>query len=258
MSMNIPGSRFHSFPDDASGDQSPQTEQGESGPWATSPQAGAAPRQQLGSGPPGSGALAPQRSPLDWARKRLTNRSSRRLNTMNQRIESRLSNLGAGWRTVDAPGLGTGDQSQEQGGLLAIGPGGVYSVTAVDQGRHRVMLAGDVVQVHGRRPSHVPRARKVAKRASDALTEAVGTKVPVVAVLTFVGSGSISAHGLPSNCLVVSHRELDRVLLAAGTKISVETAKKLADVASDPATWADHYRWYPDDQTASDSKTAYR
>lgn len=290
MSTHIPGSRFHSSSGDAPGDQPPPAEHGESGPWTTGTQSGTAPRQQLGpgssdasppeaphspgppvsgpqhSGSPGSGppgpqspsGLTPQRSPLDWARRRLTNRSSRRLSTVNQRVESRLGHLGPGWRMVDAPDLGTGDGSQGSGGLLAIGPGGVYSVAVVDQGRHRVMLAGDVVQIQGRRPPHVSRARKAAKRTGDALTEAVGTKVPVVPVLTFVGSGAISAHGLPDNCLVVSHRELDRVLVAAGRKISAETAKKLADVASHPATWADHYRWYPDDQTASDSKTAYR
>jgi hypothetical protein len=134
----------------------------------------------------------------------------------------------------------------------------VYAVTVVEHGRQRVLLAGDVVQIQGKRPPYVARARREAKTASDALTAAVGTAVPVVPVLTFVGSGALSAHGLPTGCLVVSHRELDRLLLAAGNKISSATAQKLAEVASHPATWADRYRWYPDSQTASDKGTARR
>lgn len=213
-----------------------------------------------GSRPPGSpfGApTGPSRTPFDWARQRFTGRGTRRLSAAGQRAGHRLQLLGPAWRVVDWPSADL-VEDPDHAGFLAIGPGGVYSVTVVDQGRRRVMLAGDVVQIQGRRPPHIARARKAAKKASSALTAAVGTKVPVVAVLTFVGSGPISAQGLPAGCLVVAHRELDRVLLAAGNKISVETARKLADVARHPATWADRYRWYPDNQTASDSRTAQR
>jgi len=121
-----------------------------------------------------------------------------------------------------------------------------------------VMLAGDVVQIQGRRPPYVARAKRAARKVSQALSAAVGTKVPVVPVLTFVGSGAISAQGMPTGCLAVVNRELHRLLLAAGNKISVDTAKKLADVANHPATWADRYRWYPDNQTASDNRTSHR
>lgn len=209
--------------------------------------------------PPAGGPLGapsgPPRTALDWARRRLATRGTRRLSAAGQRAGHRLEALGPAWRVVEWPSAEL-VEDDDHAGFLVIGPGGVYSVTVVDQGRRRVMLAGDVVQIHGRRPPHIARARKAARKASDALTTAVGTKVPVIPVLTFVGSGPISAQGLPSGCLVVAHRELDRVLLAAGNKISVDTARKLADVASHPTTWADKYRWYQDNQTASDSGTA--
>lgn len=196
-------------------------------------------------------------SPLGWARRRIaTERPLGRLTGAAQRAEHKLAQLGPAWRVVEWP-----DQLPEdtaQSGFLAIGPGGVYSVTVVDHGRHRVMLAGDVVQIHGKRPPHVARARRDAKTASTVLSQAVGTTVPVIAVLTLVGSGAISAQGQPSGCLVVAYRELDRLLLAAGNKISADTAQKLADVASHPATWADQYRWYPANQTASDKGTPRR
>lgn len=196
-------------------------------------------------------------SPFAWARRRTAaERPMRRLSGAAQRAEHKLAQLSPTWRVVEWPEPVA--EGTAQSGFLAIGPGGVYSVTVVDHGRHRVMLAGDVVQIHGKRPPHVARARKDAKTASTVLTAAVGTTVPVVAVLTLVGSGAISAQGQPNGCLVVSYRELDRLLLAAGNKISTDTAQKLAEVASHPATWADQYRWYPANQTASDKGTARR
>jgi hypothetical protein len=199
----------------------------------------------------------PPRSPFDWARQRFTarpDRPTRRLSAAGQRAEHRLAQLGPSWRVVEWP---TGPAVPDQG-FLAIGPGGVYAVTVVEHGRQRVMVAGDVIQIQGRRPPYVARAKRTAKKVSEALTAAVGTTVPVVPVLAFVGSGALSAQGLPSGCLVVPHRDLDRLLLAAGNKISPTTARKLAHVASHPATWADQYRWYPANQTASDKRSARR
>ena len=221
------------------------------------------------SRPPAPGLLAgraaqPQdnQSPLSWARQRFGGRVSRRLAAAGQRAEHRLSNLGPTWHVVEWPGgravSAAGDRSQEHTGFLAVGPGGVYAVTVVDQGRQRVMLAGDVVQIQGKRPPLVANARRDARKASTALTAAVGTRVPVVPILTFVGSGSISAHGLPTGCLIVNYRELDHLLSAAGERISAATARKLAEVASHPATWDDRYRWYPDGQTAGDKPTTRR
>lgn len=195
------------------------------------------------SDPPSSG---------DWARRQFTGRAGRRLAAAGQRAEHRLAqHLGPSWRVVESPADGSVTPGHDHAGFLAIGPGGVFAISVVDQGRQRVMIAGDVVQIQGKRPPHVAQARRYAKNARAALTSAVGTTVPVVAVLTFVGSGPLSAHGLPTGCLVVNHRELDRLLLASGDKISAATAQKLADVAERPDTWADQYRWYPDGQTAT-------
>jgi hypothetical protein len=159
---------------------------------------------------------------------------------------------------VDWPESVRSGLDRDQAGFLVIGPGGIYSVTVVEHGRQRVMLAGDVIQIHGRRPPYVARAKRAARKVSEALSAAVGAKVPVVPILTFVGTGAISAQGMPTGCLAVVHRELHRLLLAAGNKISADTARKLADVANHPATWAERYRWYPDNQTASDNRTAHR
>jgi hypothetical protein len=194
----------------------------------------------------------PPQSPAEWARSQVTSRATRRLVAAGQRAEQRLQqHLGPSWHLVSRLHTGLVVTGQDHAGFLAIGPGGVFAVSVVDQGRQRVMIAGDVIQIKGDRPPYAARARRYAKTARTALTAAVGTTVPVVAVLTFVGSGLISAQGLPTNCLVVSHRELNRLLTASGEKITPQTAQKLAEIAAHPDTWAAQYRWYPDGETAA-------
>ena len=60
--------------------------------------------------------------------------------------------LGPDWRIVD--------YHPEDPDFLAIGPGGIFQVTVCDHGRSRVELAGEVVQVNGRRPPYVALARR--------------------------------------------------------------------------------------------------
>ena len=138
-------------------------------------------------------------------------------------------------------------------------------MTVADHGRARVLIAGDVVQINGRRPAYVAEARRDARRAGKAMSAAVGLTVPVTPVLAFVGSGVISVHGLPKDCLVATHRELDRLLIAGGARISPATASKLSAVAGHPATWANapyrptgDYRWYGDGRTAADKRATRR
>jgi hypothetical protein len=54
----------------------------------------------------------------------------------------------------------------------------VYAVTVADHGRARVLIAGDVVQINGKRPAYVGEARRDAKRAGRGDVRAVGLTVP--------------------------------------------------------------------------------
>jgi len=214
---------------------------------------------------------APARqSPAEWARRRRAEREARRLEAAGARALTRLDRLGPNWHIVDWPRtdaqvLFEPDLADDRAGFLAIGPGGVYAVTVADHGRSRVLIAGDVVQINGKRPQYVAEARREARRAGKALSAAVGLNVPVTPVLTFVGSGVISVHGLPKEVLVATDKELDRLLIAGGARISPATASKLSAVATNPGTWANapyrpagDYRWHSDGQTAADKRTARR
>ena len=214
---------------------------------------------------------APRGNPIEWARRRRAERDARRLEAAGARALTRLDRLGPAWHIVDWPrtdpaqSIWYEDAADDRAGFLAIGPGGVFAVTVADHGRARVLIAGDVVQINGKRPAYVSDARRDAKRAGRAMSGAVGLTVPVTPVLAFVGSGVISVHGLPKDCLVATHRELDRLLIAGGARISPTTAAKLTVVASRPATWtnrdsrtAGDYRWYDDGRTATDKRATRR
>ncbi|HET6214948.1 MAG TPA: hypothetical protein VFE14_18925, partial [Micromonosporaceae bacterium] len=181
-----------------------------------------------------------------------------------QRAATRLDHW-PDWHVVELPRPAEQHSSDSQSategaGFLAIGPSGVFAVTVLDHGRARVLLAGDVVQIGGKRPPYIPQARKEAKRASAALSRTVGRKVPVVPVLALVGTGPISYYGLPKDCIVTTYQELDRVLAARGERITPSTAAKLSHVARHPATWggAEIYRWYPDGTEAADKRAGRR
>jgi hypothetical protein len=196
--------------------------------------------------------------PLDWRRRRRAEKEARRLAAAGQRAATRLDPW-PDWHVVEIPRVESEHDDRESGperaGFLAIGPGGVYAVSVLDHGRSRVLLAGDVVQISsGKRPPCIPQARREAKRASAALTRAVGSKVRVVPVLALVGTGPVTNYGLPKDCLVTTYQELDRVLATRRERITPSTAAKLSAVARHPRTWglAEGYRWYPDGTAAGD------
>jgi len=210
-------------------------------------------------------------TPAEWARRRRAERGARRIEAAGARALTRLDRLGPNWHIVDWPRTDLSqayyepDPADERAGFLAIGPGGIYAVTVTDQGRNRVLIAGDVVQINGKRPAYIAEARRDARRAAKALTAVVGLNVPVTAVLTFVGTGVISVHGLPKDCLISTDKELDRLLIAGGSKISPATAAKLTAVAEHPGTWSNapyrpglDYSSYGNGQTAADKRLTRR
>jgi len=190
------------------------------------------------------------------------------------RVIDQLQHLGPAWHVVAWPHaeplteqFGPLDPAggADRTGFLAIGPGGVFAVTVVDHGRARIMVAGDVVQINGKRPPYVSDAIRDAKRASKAISAAVGLQVPVTPALTFVGTGVITFYGLPKGCLVAPHQNLDRLLVANGNRISVATAQKLSRIAERPTTWqpagqptTHDYGWYAQGRTAADKRPSPR
>jgi hypothetical protein len=200
---------------------------------------------------------APRFQPTQWARRMREEQIVRRMAAAEDRTADRLS---AEWHVIETPNsrpIDTTSKNPPLAGFLAIGPGGIFSVSIAQHGRSRVLIAGDVVQINGRRPSYVSQARKDAKRAQKALSGAIGREIKVFPVLAFVGNGPISVNGLPKDCVVTTYRELDKVLAATGRRISPATADKLSQVARNPSIWpeATPYKWYPEGATSGDKDT---
>lgn len=187
-------------------------------------------------------------TPISWAKRRREDREIRKAELARDRTTHRLARLGADWKLVDASEFGLTNADT----FLAIGPGGLFCVSVKDQGRTRVRLAGDVVQIDGRRPTYVAEARKVAKAISDAMSATAGQSVPVTPVVAFAGTGQIDVHGVPRGVVVTSYRELDHLLRAYGERIASTTVAKLYAIARHPVTWvqndadASATSWYAD------------
>jgi hypothetical protein len=207
---------------------------------------------------PQFGELVPE--PLGWAKRVRAEQQVKRMAAAEERAAHRL---GSDWHVLDRPtapaavDAPVSRKTPPLTGFLAIGPGGIFSISIAQHGRNRVMVAGDIVQIDGRRPSYVNDARRDARKVAKAISAVVGQEIKVFPVLAFVGSGMISVNGLPKDCVVTSYRELDKVLASTGKRISAMTAEKLSQVARNPLTWSVEptgYRWY-DGPTPGDKGT---
>src|SRR5439155_15897939 len=110
----------------------------------------------------------------------------------HEKILRHLESLGPDWRVVDLQKAAGADPMS----FLILGPGGVFAVTVKDHGRQKVSFAGDVVQVDGRRPKYAQQAPEHARLAAEALTRMAGISVPVLPILAFAGTGTISFYGM--------------------------------------------------------------
>lgn len=204
---------------------------------------------------------APRSIPLGWARRRRIDREARRDEAVRVRAVDRLAKLGSAWKVLDTEELGLPTKNT----FLAIGPGGVFLVAVKPQGRSRVRLAGDTMQVDGRRLKYIAEARLLAEQVTRALSKTVGSTVPVTPVIALAGSGAIDVHGLPKGCLVTSYRELDYILGAYGERIAPRTVSKLFSIARHPVTWlvppkdaqVEAYTWYSP-EAVTDKKSTQR
>jgi hypothetical protein len=203
----------------------------------------------------------PRSNPLEWARRRRSDRDSRRAEVARGRAVTKLTRLGESWRVLDIQEIGLLNPNT----FLAIGPGGVFVVVVKQQGRSRVRLAGDVVQIDGKRPQYIAEAKLVAGEAGKALSRTAGNTIPVTPIVAFAGTGAIDVHGLPKECIVTSYRELDHLLSSYGQRIGPTTVHKLYSIAKHPATWIapkyeaqiEAYTWYTS-QSLPDKKPVRR
>lgn len=171
-----------------------------------------------------------------WTRRWRDDRTTRQLVLAGDRLAARL---GPQWHVVDWQSMRPpwAEPKNVLPGFMVIGPGGVFCVGVVWHGRSRVLMAGDVVQINGRRPRFVAWIRRDTAQVVQALSDAVGYRLNVFAILAFAGRGMVSVNGIPKDCMITTYRELEGMLAATGLRITAETAAKLAVTARYPRTW---------------------
>jgi hypothetical protein len=168
--------------------------------------------------------LDPPEQAGSWLARRFAERARKKALSGRQRVVQRVEMLGRDWRIVD--------YHPEDPDFLAIGPGGIFQVTVCDHGRSRVQLAGDVVQVDGRRPPYVALARRDANRISQQMSRIAGRRIPVIPVVAFLGTGEIVYYGRPPDgCVVTSYRDIGRALRAHGNRVGQVTIDRLVELA---------------------------
>jgi len=158
-------------------------------------------------------------------------RARRRAGAGIQRVVNRIELLGPQWHIVD--------YHEEDPDFLAIGPAGIFQVTVCDHGRSRVELAGEVVQVDGRRPPYVGLARRDAARISNQMSAIAGRRIPVIPVVAFLGTGEVVYYGRPpEGCVLTTYRDIGTAMDAHGKRIAPHTIEKLVALANrvDPRT----------------------
>jgi hypothetical protein len=181
------------------------------------------------------GSDTPRVTPLEWARRRRMQKAERRDDSVRNRALRRLRGLGREWHLIEGTSIGL----ESRDAFVAIGPGGIFAVTVKSQGRNRVRLSGDTIQINGRRPPYIAEARKAADAVSVAFTRTAGTTIPVTPVLALAGTGLITIYGVPRGCVVMPYRELDNLFRAYGDRIAPRTVDKLASIARHPSTVVD-------------------
>jgi hypothetical protein len=157
-------------------------------------------------------------------RRRVAEWAARRAVRRRRRVTQRVHLLGPTWRIID--------YHPEDPDFFAIGPGGLFQITAADHGSARIEIAGEVVQIRGHRFPYVALARRDAERISQQMSEVAGRRIPVIPVVAFLGSGRIVYWGKPPpGVIVISYRDLGQALGAHGNRVSPATVAALAELA---------------------------
>jgi hypothetical protein len=110
--------------------------------------------------------------------------------------------------------------------FLAIGPGGLFLVTVVYQGRNTARLTGDLLVIHGRR-RNIGYLRDRAQVVSATLSRRAGVEIPVDPVLALSGAGVLNVYGGPLGVTVTPRRQLPETLNGYGERLAPVTVDKL-------------------------------
>ncbi|SEJ51680.1 nuclease-related domain-containing protein [Demequina mangrovi] len=139
-----------------------------------------------------------------------------------------------GWRVIHA--IPVGNRGADIDHLL-IGPGGVYCINTKNHSRANVWVSERVIMVNGQKTDHLRNSRFEAKRASQALSAALGSQVEVRPTLV-VMARTYTERSRPADVLVVGRRHVPAWFRRRRTVLSADEVKRIYDAARASTTWS--------------------
>jgi hypothetical protein len=167
---------------------------------------------------------------------RAAERRSRRGAESEEIVGQRLLSLDAEWYVInDVPLADTGDQIAH----VAIGPGGVYVVSAEMHRGKKIWVAGETIMVNGFRAYHTRTSRAMALRTQQLLTDAVGFEVPVFGIVAVVGAVQFTVRDQPRDgkVYVTTSRGARRWLRQQPTRLNDQAVERIFAMARRSTTW---------------------
>lgn len=145
-----------------------------------------------------------------------------------------LDNLGPEWDVLHVIPVAAEDPEIDH---LAIGPAGVFTVWTRNFPGQEVSVRGETLLVAGERLNDIVGARVEAARASELLSAAAGRPIAVEPILVIVDSKRLVIREQPDGVVVVSSKQLLRLLTRLDPSLDGALVALISDVADRAATW---------------------
>lgn len=147
-----------------------------------------------------------------------------------------LDQLGPDWLVLHAVPVGREGSDVDH---LAIGPAGVYTVAVRHHAGRAVWIDGGVILVDGERMPHIRDAEFEAVRATQLLSDAVGSRVEATPCLVIVDPRSMTVARPPRRVAVLTPRELRPWLRSLPPVYPTDQLDDFRAAASERQTWHD-------------------
>ncbi|MBX3091309.1 MAG: hypothetical protein KF801_02240 [Cryobacterium sp.] len=151
-------------------------------------------------------------------------------------VADALTQLGSGWMAFHAVPLGNGLGVLE---YIVIGPPGVYSVAVRQHPGKAVWIDAGTLVVDGERMPHIRDAEFEAVRASQLLSEVIGSRVEVTPCLILVEPRSLTVARPPRRVAVLTPRELRAWLKDMPRKLPQDALEEFRAAAAAQVMWQD-------------------
>lgn len=150
-----------------------------------------------------------------------------------QHVAALLAQLPYGWHVFHDLPLGTRGANLDH---LVVGPTGVFALNTKNYSG-QVWAAERAVRVNGTTKNYLyPAAVKEARRVSDALSRATGTRVDAWPVLVFIGSVTVKA--FPTDLTILHAGQLVPWLMGHAPRLDQPGIDVILHAAAHPRTWS--------------------